>query len=105
MHGGMHRWKRLTKANVRRDRFVAQVIHKIGTPIPLQTRRIQSVEHALQSGLRQRTYKIEGGLLKSTDGPKCFFGFRLRPSIGPNDTAHFLHVKMFGERRGGWNGK
>ena len=47
MHSGMHRGKRLTKTNVVDNRVIAQFIHKIGTPIPLQTGRVQCVEHAL----------------------------------------------------------
>ena len=99
MHGGMHRGKRLTKTGVLRDRVVAQLIDKIGTPIPLQPRRVQRVEHALQRRLRQRTYKIESRLLESADGLECFFGFRVRPDIRPNHAAHFFHVQVFGERR------
>src|SRR6266496_4238492 len=98
MHGGMHRGKRLTKTSVLRNRFVAQLIDKIGAPIPLQPRGIQRVEHALQRRLRQRTYKIESRLLESADGLEWFFGFRLRAGIRPNHAAHFFHVKMLRKR-------
>ena len=47
MHGGMHRGKRVAETNVLGNRVIAQLTHKIRTPIPLQTGRIQGVEHAL----------------------------------------------------------
>ena len=105
MHCGMHRRQRFTKTSVLSNRFIAQLIHKIGTPIPLQPRGIQRVEHALQRRLRQRTYKIESRLLESADGFKCFFGLALWPGTGPNYAAHFFHVQMFRERRRGRHGK
>src|SRR5437764_630166 len=99
MHRGVHRWKRVAKTNMLSDRLIIYFVYKIGTPIPLQTRGIERVEHTLQRRLRQRTYKIEGGLLESTNGLKCFFGFGEWTSICPDDSTHFLHVKMLGKRR------
>src|SRR6266480_923843 len=101
MHRGVHRWKRVAKTNMLSDRLIIYFVYKIGTPIPLQTRGIQRVEHTLQRRLRQRTYKIEGGLLESTNGLKCFFGFGEWTSICPDDSTHFFHVKMLG-KRGRW---
>src|SRR5205814_3426074 len=74
-------------------------VNEISAPIPLQTRRVERVEHGLQCWLRQRTHKIECRLLESTDRLECFFCLRLRAGISPNHAAHFFHVKMFGERR------
>src|SRR5438034_10159671 len=99
MHRGVHRWKRAAETNMLSDRLIIYFVYKIGTPIPLQTRGIQRVEHTLQSRLRQRTYKIERSLLESADGLERFLGFALRAGIGPNDAAHFFHVQMFRERR------
>src|SRR5262249_6624919 len=64
-----------------------------------KARRIERVEHALQRRLRQRTYKIQGSLLKSANRFECLFRFLLRASECPDDAAHFFHVQMFRERR------
>ena len=75
------------------------LIYEIGAPIPLQTRRIKRIEHALQRRLRQRPDKIQRRLFEGPDRLECFFCFLLWPGICPDDAAHFFHVQMFGERR------
>src|SRR4029077_9227157 len=101
----MHRWQGLTESNVLRDRVIAQLIHKIGAPVPLQARRIKGVEHALQSWLGQRTYKIERGFLESPNRLECLLCFLLRPGVCPDNAAHFFHVQMFRKRRRGRDGE
>src|SRR5438552_926046 len=105
MHGGMHRWKRFTEANVLRNRVIAQLIEEIGAPIPLQTRWIKGVEHSLQRRMRNRPYKIERGFLESADRLESFFCFVLNSGVRPDYAAHFFHVQMFGERRCRWHGE
>src|SRR4029077_14400466 len=99
MHGGMHRWKRLRKGNVLSDRLIAQLIYKISAPVPLKAGRVQRIEHALQSWLRQATYKIERRLLESANRLERLLAFILRPRVCPDNAAHFFHVQMFRERR------
>src|SRR5262249_14262176 len=84
---------------------VADLVHKIGAPIPLQTGRIKRVEHALQRRMRDRTYKIERWFLESAYGLERFFRFFVRSSVRPDDAAHFFHVQMFGERWSWRNGE
>src|SRR5438067_9432492 len=78
MHGGMHSRHRLTEADVLRDRLVTELVYKIGAPIPLQSRRINWIEHALQYRLGHWTDEIEGRLLESANRFKHFLRFRLR---------------------------
>ena len=47
VHGGMHRREGFAKPNVLRNRFIAQLVNKIGAPVPLQPRRIKRIEHTL----------------------------------------------------------
>src|SRR5437660_10553095 len=98
MHRGVHRWKRAAKTNMLSNRFIIYFVYEIGTPIPLQARRIQDIQQGLQGGLRQRTYKIECGLLESADRLKSFLRCRLRPAICPTVAAHFFHVTTLWER-------
>src|SRR6516162_2562507 len=67
VHLGMHGWKGLAEADVLRNRVVAQLIDEIGAPVPLESRRIQRVEHALQRRLWNRAYKIESRFLESAN--------------------------------------
>src|SRR5436190_6601438 len=99
MHRGMHRGQGIAKTKVLSNCVIIYFVNEISAPIPLQTRRVERVEHGLQCWLRQRTHKIECRLLESTDRLECFFGFRGWACIRPYDAAHFFHVKMFGERR------
>src|SRR6266404_4223548 len=78
MHGGMHGGHRLTEADVLRDRVVTELVYKIGAPIPLQSRRINWIEHALQCRLGHWTDEIERRLLESANRFKHFLRFRLR---------------------------
>src|ERR1700730_17298099 len=101
MLGEMYLWRRSTKTSVWGNGPVAQLIHKVGPPIPLQTRRVQRVEHALQSWLRQRANKIERVFFERTDGFERFFRFLLRTDVCPDHPAHFFQVQMFGKRSDG----
>ena len=105
VHGGMHRRKRFAEANVLRNCVVVDLIHEIGAPVPLQTRRIKGVEHALQGWVWQRTHKIQRGLFECPDWFECFFRFLQWPGVCPDDSAHFFHVQMFGEWRSRRHGK
>src|SRR6266480_62874 len=103
MHRGMHRWKRYTKANVLRNRVITQLIEEIGAPVPLQTRRIEGIEHTLYRRMGNRSYKIKRRLLECPDWFECFFRFLLRSNVRPDYAAHFFHVQMFGEWRSWWD--
>src|SRR5882724_6513042 len=91
MHGGMHRWKRFTEANVLRNCVVAYLIHKIGTPVPLQTGRIKRVEHALQGRLWQRPTKSSAGFLKARIGANVSSAFSCGPAYA-HTTPHIFFM-------------
>jgi hypothetical protein len=101
----MHGRKRFAEANVLRNCVVVDLIHEIGAPVPLQTRWIKGVEHALQRRLRQRSHKIQRGFFEGPDWLECFFCFLHWPGVCPHYAAHFLHVEMFGKRRSRRHGK
>src|SRR6266487_2063390 len=105
MHRGMHRRKRFTKRNVLGDGFIAQRIEEIGAPIPLEARRIEGIEHTLQCGMGNRSYKIERRLLEGTDGLESLFCLLLRSRVRPDYAAHFFHVQIFRKRRCRWHSK
>src|SRR3954468_10399687 len=95
----MHCGERLGKTQMLRDRGVTYFIQEIGAPVPLQSGRINWIEHALQCRMRHWTDKIERGLFESANRLKHFFRLRLRQRAAPNDSAHFLEVQIFGKRR------
>src|SRR6516225_5655914 len=99
----MHRRHRLGEADVLRDRVVAQFIYKIGAPIPLQARRINWIEHALQGGLGDGPDKVERRLLETANRFEDFLGLGLRFRAAPNNSTHLLQVEIFGEGRPGRN--
>src|SRR5437879_1948837 len=108
MHGGMHRWERLAKANVLGNCLITYFFYKISLPVPLQPRWIESVEHTLQTRLRERADQVQSRPFEPANGFEDFFAFRLWPNIRPNDTAHFFHVQRLGKRwtrRNGHKGK
>src|SRR4029079_2871600 len=85
--------------------FVAYFVYEIGAPVPLQTRRINWIEHTLQCRLRQRSHESERGLLECPNRLECFFCFFLWPGVCPNNSAHFFHVQIFGKRWSWRDGK
>ncbi len=79
--------------------LVAQLVHEIRFPIPLESRRIERVEHALQYRMRQWADKVQGGLQESADRTERLLGFLQRAGVTPHDSAHLPVVEMLGERR------
>src|SRR5262245_57690435 len=82
-----------------RNSCVAQLIHEVSTPVPLQTRWIQSIKHALQRWMRERADQIERRRPEATDGLESCLSLLLSAGIAPHNTTHYLVVQMFRE---GW---
>src|ERR1700723_1903369 len=90
------------------DCLVAQIVHEICLPIPLQARCIEAVEHTLQHGIRHGREKLESraaefaGRIENLIRPFQSFGRT------PHNAAHFLEVQSFRKRwrrRNGEKGK
>ena len=84
-----------------RDGLVAQLIDEVGLPVPLMTRRIQGIEHALQRGVRQRANQVQGRRAEGPDRREGLLGLLQRSLEAPDDPAHRPTVEMLRERRAG----
>src|SRR6516165_12361517 len=67
VHRRMHGRQQRAVLHMQRNRFIFELAHKIGLQVPLQTWRIQSIEHALQRRMRYRTDEIERWFLELPD--------------------------------------
>src|SRR5467141_2896207 len=85
--------------HVQRNSCVAQLIHEVSAPIPLPTRWIQGIKHALERWMRQRADQIERRWLEAADGLEGCRSLLLPAGIAPHNTTHHLVVQMFWE---GW---
>src|ERR1700721_2213582 len=90
---------------VESDSLVAQLIHEVRLPVPLQTRRIKPVEHALQNGKRHGLEKLKGRRAETPQRIKKLICLVQRSSVAPYNAAHFLEVQSFRERRPGRDGE
>src|SRR6516162_10412517 len=88
-----------------RDCRVAQFVHEIGAPIPLQSGWVDWIEQGLQGRLGQGTDKVQRGFFERANRFEHYFGLRLRRSASPNDSAHLFEMEIFRERRPRRNGK
>src|SRR5205807_4465991 len=81
------------------DGLVAQLVHKVCFPIPLESWRVQRIEHALQRRVRDRTNEVQGWREFLPDGLEGCLGLLHWPGVAPDHPAHVLVVEMLGERR------
>src|ERR1700735_4713040 len=81
------------------DGLVRKCAYEIGLPIPLHARQIETIEHALKRGMRNRPYQVERRNLEISDRLENFLRLLDGSGIAPHDAAHFLAVQMLGERR------
>jgi len=65
-------------------------------PIPLQSRRVQTVEHALQHRMRNRSYQIQRRLLEATDRLEHLLRLLGGPGIAPHHPHIFLRCRCSG---------
>src|SRR5580700_3819472 len=87
------------------DGFVRQRAHEIGLPVPLQTRRIETVVHTLEGRIRNGADHVERWRLDAPNRFKYFLGLFDRPRITPHDAAHLLALQVLGERSRRRNGE
>src|SRR5215510_10098879 len=78
---------------------VAQLIHEVSAPVPLQTRWIQGIKHALQRWIREWADQIERRRPAAADGLESCLSLLLPASIAPHNPTHRLVVQMFREGR------
>ena len=84
------------------DGLVAQLLHEVGPPVPLQARGIERVEGALQHGMGHGVNAVQCGRAEFPYGLEDPFGLLLRPRIAPDHAAHLLEVQIL--RKGGSGG-
>src|SRR6267154_3261309 len=87
------------------DCLVAQIVHEICLPIPLQPRGIKAVEHTLQHGIRHWREKLEGRVPELAHRIENFVCLFQRSRRTPNDAAHFLEMQSLRERWSRRNGE
>src|SRR3974390_3444349 len=81
------------------DGFVGKRAHKIGLPVPLQARRIETIEQTLQCRMRNRADHVERWYLKAPNRLENLLRLFDRARVAPHDAAHLLVVQMLGKRR------
>src|SRR5271167_626698 len=105
MHGGKHVGDGGAMLHMNIDRWVADLVDKVGLPVILHPWWDHRIEHTLQDRMWQWAYHIEGRRQKGPDrfeGVLCTFH---RPRIAPHDAAHRAIVKMLREGRSGRHDK
>src|SRR5580693_2679817 len=83
---------------MQRDGFVRQRPDEIGLPVPLVARRIETVVHTLECGMRDRPDHVERRSLQDPYRLERFLPFLDRSGVAPHDAAHLLVVQVLGER-------
>src|SRR5271165_2884815 len=81
------------------DRLIRNLGHKISSPIPLQYRRIDGVEHALQRSKRHRSRQFELRCPKLPYRSKSVFNLVQGTTVRPDDSAHCLAMQLLRKRR------
>ena len=81
------------------DGLVAQLVHKVRFPIPLESWRVQRIEHALQRRVWDGTNQVQGWRELLPDRLEGCLGQLHRPGVAPDDPTHLLAVEMLGKRR------
>src|SRR5258708_18170896 len=99
VHRRVHRRHLGAVLYVELDRLVAQFVHKVRFPIPLESWWVQRIEHALQRRVRDGTNEVQGWREFLPDRFERFLGLLHRPGVAPHHPAHVLAVKRFGEGR------
>src|ERR1039457_2617203 len=101
VHGGVHGGQLRGVLKMQRDGIVREFLDEVRLPVPLQSGRIEAVEHALQHGKRHGGEKLKRGAAVAAEGCKDLVGLLHGAGVAPDDAAHFLEVERFGEGRSG----
>src|SRR5208282_2578421 len=72
---------------------------KIPSPIPLQPRRIDGIEHTLQRSKRHRSRQFEFRCPKLPYRSKSVFNLVQGTTVRPDDSAHCLAAQLLRKRR------
>jgi hypothetical protein len=59
---------------VQRDGLIGKLAYEVALPVPLQPRRVELVEQAVERRQGQRADEVERGRAELADGPKRFLG-------------------------------
>ncbi len=94
-----------TEPHVFGNGLIAELVHEVGPPVPLEPWRIEDVEHALHRRVRHRSHVFEGRWPERTYRLEDLLGLFRRTRVAPDDTAHGLAVQMVGEGRSGHHEK
>src|SRR6266446_4420041 len=70
------------------DRSIWKLAKEVAPPIPLQTRWIYGVEHALQSRVRHRAHKLKPRHSELPNWTKRLFNLVQWTTVSPDDPAH-----------------
>src|SRR3990170_2668386 len=81
------------------DGLIAQLLHKVSPPVPLQARWIERIEGALQHGMRHGVNAVQCGGTEFPYGLEDPFGIFLGSRIAPDHAAHLFEVQIL--RKGG----
>src|SRR6266498_5612130 len=104
MHRREQRGHHRTVLDVESDSLIAQLIHEVRLPIPLQARRIESVEHALEHGKWHRHEELKCWGPEVAKRPENLIRLFHWSVVAPDDRAHFPKMQMLREWRAGRNG-
>src|SRR5258708_5341360 len=92
MHRGMQCGQLRAMLDVQSDSLVTQLLHEICLPVPLQTRGIKAVEHALQHGKRHGNEKFEGRTTEAPQWPQNRTRLFQSSVIAPDHSTHLLKM-------------
>ena len=79
--------------------FVGERAYEIGLPVPLQARRIETIEQTLQHWMRNRADHVKRGSLEAPDRLEHLLRPPERSCVAPHYSAHLLVVQMLREGR------
>jgi hypothetical protein len=73
MHRRMHGRESGAVARMLCDRLVGQLLDEVGPPVPLQTRRIEAIEQAVDDGQGHLVLMVEHRFGDRAHGPRGLF--------------------------------
>ena len=99
VHSGLRRRKLVRVLHVLLNGFVVDLLDKVGAPVPLVPRRIQSVEGALQSRVGYWPQPVHSHLPHLAGGREQSVCLLLRPEVAPDHRCNLLRPELLRERR------